>query len=68
MPLMCKHRTRANTTLSAGKCWCGAAVAGSMIYQWGGQPFSVENLMANARNANPMQLLILFQIVSSLLF
>ena len=39
-----------------------------MIYQWGGQPFSVENLMANARNANPMQLLILFQIVSSLLF
>lgn len=43
-------------------------MAGSMLYQWAGTPPSVENLIANARNANPMQLLILFQIVSSLLF
>jgi hypothetical protein len=44
------------------------ALAGSMLYQWAGTPPSLENLMANARNANPMQLMMLFQILSSLFF
>jgi hypothetical protein len=44
------------------------AMAGSMVANWAGRPPSLANLMANARQANPMQLMILFQIVSSLLF
>ena len=44
------------------------AMAGSMVYQMGGQPWSVQNLMANARNANPLQLIILLNLLSGLLF
>ena len=32
------------------------AMAGSMIYQLGGQPFSLDNVVANARNMNPMNM------------
>jgi tetrahydromethanopterin S-methyltransferase subunit F len=43
-------------------------LVGSMLKQWAGTPPSLQNLLANARGANPMQLMLLFRIVSSLFF
>ena len=45
------------------------AMVGSMVYQMGcpgGQPFSMANVVANARNANPMQLVMMLSMASSL--
>jgi len=42
------------------------AIAGSMLKQWLGSPPSLQNLMDNGRRANPMQLMMLVQIISSL--
>jgi len=42
------------------------AMAGQMVYQLGGQPWSVPNLMANARNMSPMQGMILLNLISGL--
>ena len=42
------------------------AMAGSMLYQMGGQPWSVEGLLGNLRHMQPMQMMILFSMVSSL--
>jgi len=42
------------------------AMAGSMIYQMGGQPWSLEALVANLRHMQPMQMVMLFSVVSGL--
>ena len=41
-------------------------MVGSMVMQMAGRPPSVENLMANARNMGPMQIMILMNVLSSL--
>jgi len=41
-------------------------MVGSMLMQMAGQPPSVANLMANARNMGPMQAMILLNVLSSL--
>jgi len=41
-------------------------MAGSMIYQMGGQPWSLEALVANLRHMQPMQMVMLFSVVSGL--
>jgi len=43
------------------------AMAGSMVYQLGGQPWSVDNIWANARNMNPVNMIIMVQMLSSFL-
>ena len=42
------------------------AIAGSMVYQMGGQPWSVDNLVASARTMSPINMIMLFNIVSGL--
>ena len=44
------------------------AMAGSMVYQMGGQPWSLPALVANARTMNPMNMMIMFQLLSSIFF
>lgn len=41
-------------------------MAGSMVYQMGGTPFSLESLVANLKQMQPMQMMILFSCVSGL--
>lgn len=41
-------------------------MAGSMVYQMGGQPFSLETLLGNLKSMQPMQMIMLFSIVSGL--
>ena len=43
-------------------------MVGSMLMQMAGSPPSVQNLMANAKHMNPMQMIILVQVLSGLFF
>ena len=43
-------------------------MVGSMVFQLGGSPWNVNNVMANARHMNPMQLMILMNMLSGLIF
>lgn len=41
-------------------------MVGSMVMQMGGRPFNLQTLMHNVRNANPMQLIMMVSMLSSL--
>ena len=63
----------ASSSSSSGSSWgigklFNLMIAGSMLMRMAGQPPSVENFMMGLRNIGPMEGIMLFQIVSSLLF